>query len=67
MSLLPKYLQISYMSGVYMEWSQKQHPSLSFVLNTHYRRCNRNKLIMMFLTRETSRLNDTAAYDESKT
>ena len=30
--VLPKYLRISYMSGVFMEWSQKQHPSISYVL-----------------------------------
>ena len=55
------------MSGVYTEWSQKQNPSMSYVLNTYHRRCDRDKLIMMFLTTETSRLYGTAAYDESKT
>ena len=50
-----------------MEWSQKQHLGMSYVLNTHHRRCDRDKLIMMFLTTETSRLNGTVACDESKT
>ena len=55
------------MIGVYMERSQKQYPGMCYVLNTHHRRCDRDKLIMMFLATETSRLNGTAAYDESKT
>ena len=67
MSLLPKHLRILYMIGVYMERSQKQYPRMSYVLNTHHRRCDRDKLIMMFPAAETPRLNGTAAYDESKT
>ena len=50
-----------------MEWSQKQHLGMSYVQNIHHRRCDRDKLIMMFLTTETPRLNGTAANDESKT
>ena len=50
-----------------MEWSHKQHLGMCYVLNTHHRRCDREKLIRMFLTTETSRLNGTVACDESKT
>ena len=46
-SLLPKTLRISYMIGVYMGWSPKQHPSMYYVLNTHHRHCNRDMIILM--------------------
>ena len=40
---------------------------MSYVQNTHHRRCDRDKPIMMFLIMtETSPLNGTAPYDESK-
>ena len=42
-SLLPKTSRIACMIGVYMEWSPKQHPSIHHVLNTHHRRCDRDK------------------------
>ena len=29
------------MLGVYMEWSQKQHPSMYYVLNAHHCRCDK--------------------------
>ena len=38
---------------------------MSYVLNTHHRRCDRDKLIMMFLTTETSCLNGSAAKRKS--
>ena len=41
------------MIGVYMAWSQKQHPNMSYILNTHHRRCDSDKLMMVFLTTET--------------
>ena len=62
-SLLPRTLRISYMIGVYMEWSPKQHARMYYILNTHHRRCDRD---MMILMTETSRLNGTVAYDEGK-
>ena len=65
-SLLPKTLRISYIIGVYMEWSPKQHTSMYYVLNTHNRHCDRYIIILILLTTEMSHLNDTAAYDESK-
>ena len=65
-SLLPKTLLSSYMIGVFMELSQKLHPSMYYVLNTHHRLCDRNVIMLMLLSTETSHLNGTAAYDECK-
>ena len=44
----------------------KKAPSMYYILSTHNRRCDRNIIILMLLTTETSHLNGTAAYDESK-
>ena len=55
------------MIRVYMEWNAEQHSSMYYVLNTHHRRCDSDMIILMLSTTETSYLNGTAAYDESKT
>ena len=62
MSLLPKTLRISYMISVYMEWSPKQHPRMYYFLNTCHRRCNRDMIILVLLTTETSHMYGTAAW-----
>ena len=50
-----------------MKWKAEQHPSMYYVLNTHHRRYDSDMILLMLSTTETSYLNGTAAYDESKT
>ena len=65
--MLPQILRITHMIRVYMEWNPEQHPSIYYVLNTHHLRCYSDMVTLMLSTTETSYLNRTAAYDESKT
>ena len=55
------------MIGVYMNWNPKQQPNMFYDANTHDHRRNNDMIIQMLPSAETSQLDGTVAYDESKT
>ena len=54
------------MIGVYMKLNPKQHTRMYYDANTHNRRRN-SMIIQMLPLTETSHLDGTVAYNESKT